>query len=175
MAPPKSDQNGSNQPAPPRQDQTDQGPTTSANYTEQGEQPMEQEVVMAIMRPGDSSIAISGQERAEYEERARLASYEPLPDDDDFADEPLPKPYDPKSSTPYDWAKPEAWIQEKDSEGNGYRRASLSIINIKQDEQCGATKSRRWLDTRHQRALSATPPSDIPEPKDHGSEGMVRK
>jgi hypothetical protein len=204
MAPAKSGQSDNIQPAPPRQDQTDQGPTPWANYTEQteqamkqegvvaivtpgnstikiseqqkadlqkatdlaryqplpddddadfanepqAEQPMEQEVVVAIMRPGDSSIAISDQERSEYEERARLARYEPLPDEDDFADEPLPKPYDPESATVYEWAKPEAWIQEKDSEGNDYRRVSLSIINFKQDGHCGAINSRRLLDTR---------------------------
>lgn len=54
-------------------------------------------------------------------ESFRLARNQPSPDEDDFADEPLPKPYDPQTS-PYDWARPEAWIKEKDSEGISYRR-----------------------------------------------------
>ena len=130
MAPTKSDQNGSNQPAPPRQDQTDQSPTPRPNDTEQAEQPMEQEVVMAIVTPAHSAITISGRMKADFEKAARLAPYQPLPDDndDDFADEPLPTPYDPESATVPDWAKPEAWIQEKDSEGNGYSRISFSVI-----------------------------------------------
>ena|SRR5882757_7028406 len=80
---------------------------------------MEQEVVMAIVTPAHSTITISDQMRADFEKAARLAQYQPLPDDnnDDFADEPLPRPYDPKSATVPDWAKSEVWIQEKDSEG----------------------------------------------------------
>jgi hypothetical protein len=70
-------------------------------------------------------VPITDQIRAEHERV--LSEDEPLPDDDvdDFADEPLPTPYDPKSSTVYDWAKPEAFIQEKDGEGNDYRRISF--------------------------------------------------
>jgi hypothetical protein len=154
MAPAKSDQNGSNQPAASRQDQTDQGPTRWANYTEQVEQPMEQEVVMAIGTPARSTITISDQMRADFEKAARLAQYQPLPDNnnDDFADEPLPRPYDPKSATVPDWAKSEVWIQGKDSEGNSYSRISFSIINFKRDEHCGVINLRRLLDTRDQKA-----------------------
>jgi hypothetical protein len=153
MAPAKSDQNGSNQPAPPRQDQTDQGPTPWADYAEQPEQPMKQEVVMVIVTPAHSTITISDQIKADFEKAARLAQYQLLLDDndDDFADEPLPRPYDPGSATVPDWAKSEVWMQEKDSEGNGYSRISFSI-NFKQDEHCSAINLRHLLDTRDQRA-----------------------
>ena len=106
MSPAKSDEKGSNQPATPRQAQPEQGPTYGAKYTEQVEQPMEQEVSIAIMHPANRILTSS--ERAAYEESSRLALSEPLPDGDDFADEPLSEPYDPETSTPYDWTKPEA-------------------------------------------------------------------
>lgn len=102
----------------------------------------------------DSSITLSAQEMADVQKAFDLARYEPLPDpdEDDFADEPLPKPYDPESATVPDWAKPEAWIQEKDTEGNSNTRTSFSIINFYQDEQYGAIKLQRWSDARDQRA-----------------------
>jgi hypothetical protein len=113
---------------------------------------MEQEVSVAIVRPWNTSMPVTDQIRADFEKV--LSERQPLPDDDvdAFADEPLPTPSDPESSTVYDWAKPEAWIQEKDGEGNNYRRVSLSIINLKQDEQYGAIKVRRVLGTHDQRA-----------------------
>jgi hypothetical protein len=113
---------------------------------------MEQEVSLAIVRPWNTSIPVTDQIRADFEKV--FSERQPLPDDDvdDFADEPLPTPFDPESSTVYDWAKPEAWIQEKDGEGNNYRHVSLSIINLKQDEQCGVIELRRMLGTRDQRA-----------------------
>ena len=128
MAPAKSDQNSSNQPATPPQYQTDQGPTPWANDTEHDKQPMEQEISVAIVRPWYTIVPITDQIRAEHERV--LSEHEPLPDDDidDFADEPLPTPFDPKSSTVYDWAKPEAFIQEKDGEGNDYRRISFLLL-----------------------------------------------
>ena len=122
MAATQSDQNTSNQVAPPLQDETDQSPTPRVDDTEQAKQPMEQEVSIAIMRPWDSTITLTAQEKANFEESARLARYQPLPDpkDADLPDGPLTKPYDPETST-YDWAKPEAWIQDTDSEGNGFK------------------------------------------------------
>jgi hypothetical protein len=79
---------------------------------------MDQEVSIAITHPANSILTSS--ERAAFEKSSRLAWTKPLPDgdDDDFADELLPKPYDPETSTPYDWTKP-VWIQEKDSDVNG--------------------------------------------------------
>ena len=73
MAPAKSDQNGSNESAPPRQDQTDQdqGPTPSAKDTEQIVQPMEQEAVMAIVNP--SKPILTSSEMAAFEGSSRLA------------------------------------------------------------------------------------------------------
>ena len=73
---------------------------------------------VAIWRPLGTTITLSPQERADYEEDMRLALRQPLPDHDDFAHLPLPPPYDPETGL-YDWAKAEAWIQEKDSEGKG--------------------------------------------------------
>ncbi len=118
MSPTKSDENGSNQPAPPRQEQPEQGQIPGDKYPEQVAQPMDQEVSIAITHPANSILTSS--ERAAFEKSSRLAWTKPLPDgdDDDFADELLPKPYDPETSTPYDWTKP-VWIQEKDSDVNG--------------------------------------------------------
>ncbi len=116
MAPAISDQNGSNQPALPRQDQTEQGSTPGAKCTKQVEQPTEHEVSIAIVNP--SKPILTSSEMAVFEEWSRWALSQPLPGEDDFADEPLPQPYDPETATPYDWAKP-AWIQEKDNDGNG--------------------------------------------------------
>jgi hypothetical protein len=128
MAPSKSDQNSSNQPAPPGQDQTDQRPTPGANYTEQVEQPVGQEVSIAIMRPWNTTALLTDKMRADFENAAR----QPLPDAsfDDFPNEPKPPPFDPETST-YDWAKPEAFVQEKDSKGNDYKRVNIFIINLK--------------------------------------------
>jgi len=143
MAPAKSDQNDSNQPAPPHQDRTDQGPTPRVHDAEQDSQPIEQEVSVAIMRPWNTTIPYSEEMRADFEKV--FSERQPMPDDDidDFADEPLSTPFDPETSTPYDWARPEAWVKEKNSEGNDYRRVSLSIINLQQDKQCGAIKLPR--------------------------------
>ena len=168
MAPAASDQHGNNQPAPPHQDQTDQSPTAQVEHTEQTEQPLEQEVSIAIVTPWWSTITLTAQEKADFEKASRLARYQPLPDpnEDDFADEPLPSPYDPNVDSRYEWAKPEAFIQEKDSEGNRYSRCSLSIINLVQGEKCGAIDLRRLLDTRDHgasqtRMKMAAPPSNI--------------
>jgi hypothetical protein len=99
-------------------DNQSRGPIPGDKYPEQVAQPMDQEVSIAITHPVDSILTSS--ERAAFEKSSRLARSQPLPDgdDDDFADEPLPRPYDPETSTPYDWTKL-ARIQEKDSEGNG--------------------------------------------------------
>jgi hypothetical protein len=153
MAPTKSDQNGSNHPAPRRQDQTDQGSTPWIKYIEQDGQPMEQEVFMAIVRPGNSTITISDKMKGEFKKGARLSQCQPLPDDNDndFTNEPLLRPFDPESATVYDWAKPEAWIQEKGDKGEDYRHVNLSTINIKQDENCGVIELQRLSDVRDQR------------------------
>jgi hypothetical protein len=108
MSPAKSDEKGSNEPAPPRQDQPDQdqGPTPGVKYTEQVTQPIKQEVSIAIMTY--SNPILTPPEFTAFEESSRLARSQPLPDEDDFADKPLSEPYDPKTSNPYDWTKPEA-------------------------------------------------------------------
>lgn len=117
MAPSKSDRNAGNQPpALPRQNRPNQSPAPQVGNTEQAEQRIEQEVSVAIGRPAGTTITLSPQEIADYEEEMRLALRQPLLDHDDFAHLPLPTPYDPETG-PYDWAKAEAWIQEKDSEG----------------------------------------------------------
>lgn len=107
MDPATSDQNTSNQPPlPPRQDQLDQTQTPRDSSTEQArleelwaEAVTEGRVSLAIMDPGDSTITLTDEMRADLERC--LALPRPAPDDDDFADEPLPTRYDPETSTPY--------------------------------------------------------------------------
>ena len=135
----------SNQPpAPPHQNQRDQSPAPLVGNTEQAEQPIEQEVSVAIVTPGDSTITLSRQERADYEERRRLALHEPLPvpdsDSDDFAHLLPSTPYDPETATPYDWSKREAWIQEKDSEGKGRLRRILIVFLLLTLDRTNSTR-----------------------------------
>ncbi|CZS96995.1 uncharacterized protein RCO7_02718 [Rhynchosporium graminicola] len=40
----------------------------------------------------------------------------PLPTEDDFADEPPPTPFNPENGI-YEWARADAWVEEKDSKG----------------------------------------------------------
>ncbi|KAE8442922.1 hypothetical protein EG329_002526 [Mollisiaceae sp. DMI_Dod_QoI] len=134
MIPTLHDQNSNNQPALPHQDQTNQTPIPRA---EQAAQPMEQEGVMAIVTPGTSTITITPQEKADFENHSRLARYQPLLDYDDFADEPLPKPFDPESCT-YDWAKPEAWIEEKDNQGRTVWRNRITGAGEKAAKAIGS-------------------------------------
>ena len=107
------------------------GPLTNdTGQARQAEQLMEQESVIAIMRPGDSIPFLSPQEKADFEEASRLAWSQPVPNEDDFAHLPPTKPYDPKTATVPDWAKPEAWVEEIDGEGNGYSRLGFSLVDL---------------------------------------------
>lgn len=70
--------------------------------------------VTAICTPGDFSF--TPEEREAIGESLRLSAMQPVPEGDDFVDEHPSKPYDPNDGM-YEWAKPDAWIKEKDSEG----------------------------------------------------------
>lgn len=110
----QSDHNDISQPtAPSSEDQQDQSPIRRVGDKEKTEQPvaMEQEECYAIGRPGDTSIMVTDQILADLE----ISLQQPLPEIDGSVDL---EPYHADAATVYDWAKPEAWIQEKDSEGN---------------------------------------------------------
>ncbi|KIM98738.1 hypothetical protein OIDMADRAFT_181973 [Oidiodendron maius Zn] len=126
-------------------------------------------VSLAIGRPGDSTITLSDQEMAEFEEYSRWARTQPLPEGDDFPDEPAPTPYiiDPETAPVYDWPPPETWIQETDSEGRRrWRNLNCALVSywpppgVLNDEA-----ENRNTAERH----------GNPDPTDRSSEAPLRK
>ncbi|KAL3418720.1 hypothetical protein PVAG01_10436 [Phlyctema vagabunda] len=103
---------------------TDQNPSSQTDTTEKAtlQQPIERVLLdhyleerscNAIWDIWPSAHTFTDEEKEEFLQ----GSNGPLPDDeeDDFADEPVSK-YNPADPTP-EWAKPEAWTDEKDSKG----------------------------------------------------------
>lgn len=113
-----------NQNLPPRADATEK--VTLQQLMEQGllGYNLEERSSIAIGDVWPSTYRLTDKER----EKIRQALDQPLPEGDDFADEPVSKPYNPADPTP-DWAKSEAWIEEKDSKGDWHIRFSRPVTN----------------------------------------------
>jgi hypothetical protein len=139
MAQPTLDSSGSNPVAASHQDQghrTEQNLQPRADATEKAtpQQLMEQGLLnynleerssIAIVDIWPNTITLTDEDR----ESLRRVSGQPLPTEgDDFADEPVSRPYNPADPLP-DWAKPEAWIEEKDSEGDWHIRFSCPMTD----------------------------------------------